>query len=170
MPRKSIIGTLILVRWRVFKGRRMYNIQERVLQFAGKIVPIQRGLKTTHCQWWKNSPDNRMGDGEGQWAICNPGASSDDGNTSDKGLKDWIFDKELMKPLAGLITSEIKIREEMFATGKKEWGGHQGAFLEQTSVSIATVGNCLNDIVDDILRDCHHRPSKAMNDVYISQF
>ena len=44
-----------------------------------------------------------------------------DSNTSDKGLNDWIFDKELMKPLAGLMTeSERNFREEEFATGEKE--------------------------------------------------
>ena len=47
-----------------------------------------------------------------------------DGYASDKGLNDWIFNKELMKPLpvADLIWSanERKFREEVFATGEKE--------------------------------------------------
>jgi hypothetical protein len=44
-----------------------------------------------------------------------------DSNTSDRGLNDRIFDKELMKPLAGLMTeSKINFREEEFATGEKE--------------------------------------------------
>jgi hypothetical protein len=43
-----------------------------------------------------------------------------DSDTSDEGLNDGIFNKELMKPLAGLITSERNFREEVFATGEKE--------------------------------------------------
>ena len=43
-----------------------------------------------------------------------------DSDTSDKGLNNRVFDKELMKPLTGLITSERDVREKVFATGEKE--------------------------------------------------
>jgi len=59
-----------------------------------------------------------------------------DSNTSDKGLNDWIFDKELMQPLAGLITSitfktEINFGAEVFATGEKE-SPNTGRVLQYT--------------------------------------
>jgi hypothetical protein len=47
-----------------------------------------------------------------------------DSDTSDQGLDDQIFNKELMKHLPALITStaesERNFREEVFATGEKE--------------------------------------------------
>ena len=67
----------------------------------------------------------------------------------DKGLEDWVFDKELMKPLAGINTAERNFREEAFSTGKKKFGGDQGTFFEQTTV----LSNCLDNAVDDVLRD-----------------
>ena len=100
----------------------MYSTRERVLQFAAKVVPIQWGLKpriasdgeTLQTTEWETEKGNE------RFAIRELQVIKFDGDTSDKGLNDWIFDKELMKFLAGLITSEIKIREEIFATGEKE--------------------------------------------------
>jgi hypothetical protein len=47
-----------------------------------------------------------------------------DSDLFDKGLNDRMFDKQLMKPLTGWITSsaafERDFREEVFATGEKE--------------------------------------------------
>jgi hypothetical protein len=99
----------------------MYNSREGVLQFAAQVIPIQ----------WGPGPQIIASDGETlqttEWETENGNERCAiqelikiDSNTSDKGLNDRIFDKELMKPLAGLITDEIKIREEVFATGEKE--------------------------------------------------
>jgi hypothetical protein len=56
-----------------------------------------------------------------------------------------------MKPLGSLVASEINFGEELLATGKKERVGNQGALFEQ----ILVIANCRNNIVDDVLRDCH---------------
>jgi hypothetical protein len=106
-----------------FKGGRMYNSRERVLQFAAEVIPIQWGMgpyiiaidgETLQTTEWESENSNE------RFAIQGLQVIKFDGNTSDKGLNDRIFNKDLMKPLGGLITTEIKIREEVFATGKKE--------------------------------------------------
>ena len=70
---------------------------------------------------------------------------------SDKGLNDRIGDKELVKSPAGSIIPGMDFREEMLAAREKERGGHQGTFFEQSPVK----SNCVDNTVDDILRDNH---------------
>ena len=105
------------------KGGRMYNRQERVFQFAAEVIPIQWGPgppwhgtisdgETLQGTEWESEKGNK------RYAIQE--LIRYDSNTSDKGLNDRIFDKDLMKPFTGLTTCEIKIREEMFATGEEE--------------------------------------------------
>ena len=44
-------------------------------------------------------------------------------NGSDKGLYDWILDKELMNPMAYLVAVEGNSGEKLLATRSKERGG-----------------------------------------------
>ena len=141
----------------------MYNSRERVLQFAAEVIPMHYGphlviaaregeiLQTTE---WESENGNE------RWAIQGL-IRHVDRDTFDKGLNDRIFDKEFVKLFTVFSTREIKSREEVFATGEKERGGHPGAFFEQTFTIIAIVtGNCLDNIVNDVLRNCHHRAKR----------
>jgi hypothetical protein len=56
-----------------------------------------------------------------------------------------------MKPLGSLVFFEINFGEQLLAAGDKERRGNQGALFEQLLV----IANCRNNLVDDVLRDCH---------------
>ena len=106
----------------------MYNSREGVLQFAAEVIPLQcvshifdgETLQTTE---WESENGNERCAIIPFTAVLRVLSVTVDSNTSDKGLNDRIFDEELMKPLAGLMshtTFKNKFREEAFATGEKE--------------------------------------------------
>jgi len=104
-----------------FKGGQMYGSRECILQFTAEVIPIQRvrvvrridgeTLQTTEWEL-ENGNERRAIQLQGHRIFV-----MIDSDISDKGLNDRVFDKELMKPLAGSITFERNCREELFATG-----------------------------------------------------